>query len=93
MIGHIVVVTTAHGGVFYGMLTALEANVATLTQARNCLYWSRSVKGFLGLAAEGPKKDCRVGPEVEELVLYDVTSITRCTPSAIEKWKAAPWSG
>lgn len=87
-----VVVTTAHRGVFFGTLAARDGSTVTLADARNCLYWDRSIRGFLGLAESGPSKGSRVGPSVGELELFDVTSITRCTPKAAEQWEKAPWS-
>lgn len=91
-----VVITTQHRGVFFGYTSASDQELARadaikLTAARNCLYWSRSVKGFMGLAATGPDKDCRIGPAVE-IVVRNVTSTMLCTPEATKAWEAAPWS-
>ena len=87
-----VVVTTKHRGVFYGTIKKRDGDDLVLSQARNCLFWSRETKGFLGLAATGPLGDSRIGPEVKSLELMGVTSITPCTDAAIERWEAAPWS-
>lgn len=92
-IGDVVVVTTAHRGVFFGKLLARDGSTVTLSGARNCLYWERSLRGFLGLAEAGPSAGCRVGAEVAELELLAVTSLSRCTAEAIERWGKAPWSG
>jgi len=60
-----VVVTTQHRGVFFGYATDTDAEIIKLSKARNCLSWSADVKGFMGLAATGPNKSCRVGPAVD----------------------------
>lgn len=87
-----VLVTTEHRGVFFGyQASPLKGGTVTLTKAQNCLYWSADVKGFLGLAATGPSKGCRIGPAVPELTLTKVTSITKATPEAIQRWTDAPW--
>lgn len=89
-----VLVTTEFRGVFFGYLdgepNALPEKV-TLKNARNCVYWSSDTKGFLGLASTGPTTNCRIGPEVPEITLYKVTSITDCTPAAQEQWELGLW--
>ena len=54
-----VIVTTAHRGVFFGYATDTDGETIALKKARLCVYWSRDMKGFMGLAASGPSKDCR----------------------------------
>ena len=90
-LGRPVLVTTIHRGVFFGYLDGAPGETVTLRQARNCLYWSDDVRGFMGLAASGPSKSCRVGPAVPELTLMGVTSIVGCTAAAAEAWEAQPW--
>lgn len=46
-----VLVTTEHRGVFFGYATETDGETITLKNARNCVYWSSDVKGFLGLAS------------------------------------------
>lgn len=87
-----VLVTTAHRGVFAGELVEDWDDVVILKNARNCIYWSAEVKGFLGLALTGPTKSCRVGPAVPQLKLRNVTSLGACTPEARAAWEAGPWS-
>lgn len=86
-----VVVTTQHRGVFFGYCTDTSGAAIYLRAARNCLYWSHSVRGFIGLAATGPNKECRVGPAAD-IELRDITSVIACTPEAVKAWEAAPWS-
>lgn len=88
-----VIVTTAHRGVFFGyMLPAdREASTIHLAQARNCVYWSAGVRGFMGLAASGPSASCRVGPAAD-ITLRDVTAVLDVTAEAVAKWSSAPWA-
>lgn len=89
-----VLVTTENRGVFFGFL-ADEDNQApasvTLTDGRNCIYWSDSTKGFLGLASDGPDEHCRVGPKASRFTVYGVTSIADVTQDAVARWESAPW--
>lgn len=92
MLGQYVLVTTRHRGVFAGVLSRQEGEVVTLTEARNCTFWSRPMRGFLGLAKMGPDTECRIGESVPSLILYGVTSVALCTEAARKRWEAAPWS-
>jgi hypothetical protein len=85
-----VLVTTAHRAIFFGYATETDGATIALRAARNCLTWSRAVKGFLGLAATGPIGDSRVGPPAD-IVLRDITSVAECTPDAVKVWESAPW--
>ncbi len=86
-----VVVTTTHRGVFFGYAGDTDGAIINLRAARNCLSWSSDVKGFMGLAATGPSKNCRVGPAAD-IAVRDITSVIECTPTAVQAWEAAPWS-
>lgn len=86
-----VLVTTAHRGVFFGYATEVDGETISLKNARNCLYWSAGVKGFLGLAATGPDAKCRVGPRAD-LTLRAITTVSDVTPEAVKAWEAAPWA-
>jgi hypothetical protein len=86
--GKAVLVTTEFRGVFFGRIkddSKLPAEV-TLTTVRNCLYWSASCGGFLGLASAGPNKDCKIGALVPEVTLYKITSITPVSEEAEQQW-------
>ena len=88
-----VLVTTVHRGVFFGYAKEKVKNKSiTIKNARNCVYWSSDVKGFLGLAANGPSANCKIGPTVPELTLIDVTSVSAVVPEAVEKWEKSPWA-
>lgn len=86
-----VLVTTEHRGVFAGYATETSGDAIKLRQARNCVYWSADVRGFLGLAATGPTKDCRIGPPAD-VELRKVTAVAEVTPEAQDRWESSPWS-
>ena len=86
-----VVVTTAHRGVFFGYLKSQDGDVVELEKARNCVYWTEALRGFVGLAAEGPGAGCKIGPAAD-MQIRAVTSVTDCTSQAAEAWEKAPWS-
>lgn len=85
-----VLVTTEHRGVFFGYEQSRTDTSIKLTRARNCLYWSADVKGFIGLAEKGPSANCKVGPAAD-IELFKITSICAVTPAAVEAWEKAPW--
>jgi hypothetical protein len=88
-----VLVTTKYRGVFFGYVED-DSQVPTkiiLSSCRCCVYWDRSQKGVLGLAATGPGEDCRIGPAVPRAKLWDITAVFDVTVDAAEAWEAAPW--
>lgn len=86
-----VIVTTAHKGVFFGYATNTDGTTIKLERARLCVYWSVDCRGFMGLAAKGPTKSCKIGPPAT-ITLRDITSVLEVTPEAVEAWERAPWS-
>ena len=84
-----VLVTTEFRGVFFGYADDTSGENITLTNARNCIYWSSANGGFGGLASEGPANGARIGAVVEKINLRKVTSVAEVTPAAVEKWKSA----
>jgi hypothetical protein len=86
-----VIVTTAHRGVFFGYATETDGETIKLAKSRLCLYWSRDVRGFMGLAANGPSASCRIGPAAD-ITLRNITAVLEVTPEAAAKWETAPWS-
>jgi hypothetical protein len=86
-----VLVTTTHRGVFFGYADQTDGATIKLRGARNCIYWSSEVKGFLGLASTGPSKNCKIGPSVD-IELRDITCVAECSPTAVTAWEGAPWS-
>ncbi len=86
-----VLVTTAHRGVFMGYADDTDGDTISLKEARLCVYWSADVKGFMGLAANGPTKGCRIGPPAD-ITLRAITAVAEVTPAAEAAWREAPWS-
>lgn len=84
-----VLVTTANRGVFFGYATKTDGHTVKLTNARNCIYWSRQCGGFMGLAANGPVGDSRVGARAD-IEVRNVTSVTEVTDSAAKVWNEKP---
>jgi hypothetical protein len=84
-----VIVTTEFRGVFFGYIKDDKnlPNEVTLTDARNCLYWSSSVGGFMGLASQGPNSNCKIGKRVSEITLYKITSVTPVHDEAVKAWE------
>ena len=84
-----VLVTTKFRGVFFGFIKIDKdlPNEITLTEAKNCIYWSADVGGFLGLASNGPNSSCRIGKEVKEITLWKITSVTPVSEEAVAQWK------
>ena len=85
-----VVVTTEQRGVFFGYAVETGGETIKLRAARNCIYWPSENKGFMGLAADGPKSGARVGPAAD-IELRKITSVIECSPEAVKAWEAAPW--
>ena len=85
-----VLVTTTHRGVFFGYANETDGASIKLRAARNCVYWSSDVKGFLGLAATGPTKACKIGPAAD-IELRDITCVAECSVAATQAWESAPW--
>lgn len=85
-----VLVTTAHRGVFAGFASDIDGDVIALRQARLCVYWSADCKGFMGLAANGPTADCRIGPPAD-IKLRNITAVLTVTDAARAAWEAQPW--
>lgn len=88
--GRPVLVTTAHRGVFFGYADATDGETITLKRGRNCTYWSADMKGFMGLAANGPSATCRIGPPAT-ITLRNITSVVAVDAQAVAKWESAPW--
>ncbi|MEO6382010.1 MAG: hypothetical protein ABIO35_08430 [Nitrobacter sp.] len=82
--------TTKHRGVFFGYAKNIDGEVIDLRAARNCIYWGRTTKGFIGLGVTGPIGDSRVGPAAD-IQLRDITSVVACSDEAVKVWESAPW--
>lgn len=90
VLGRPVLVTTEYRGVFFGYLVGEAGDPIKLQRARNCVYWSNDLQGFLGLATTGPTSGCKIGPAAD-IELRKITCIAEATPEAVEAWEKAPW--
>ena len=88
-LGRPVLVTTEYRGVFFGYATNTSGDTITLKNARNCIYWHKSIGGFAGLATIGPNSQCKIGAQVSQIELRKVTSISEVTDSAAHEWGMA----
>lgn len=70
-----VLVTTLHRGVFFGLAATTEGETIDLSGCRNVLYWPAECRGFLGLAANGPKAGAKLGPAASKVQLRNITSV------------------
>lgn len=86
-----VLVTTEHRGVFFGYAADTSGDPIVLERARLCVYWSSDVKGFMGLAANGPSSFCRIGPPAK-IELRKITAVLEVTSEAVKKWETGPWA-
>jgi hypothetical protein len=86
-----VLVTTAHRGVFFGYADKTDGETIKLSRSRLCVYWSTDCRGFMGLAANGPTKSCKIGPAAD-IELRNITAVLECTSAAAEAWERAPWA-
>jgi hypothetical protein len=84
-----VLVTTEHRGVFFGYATDTSGDRIRMRSMRNCIYWSKDVGGFVGLAERGPSGGCRIGARADA-ELRGITCVAECTPAAAQAWEAAP---
>lgn len=85
-----VVVVTQGNAIFCGWTTAPDADVINLRAARQAVYYSADTHGLLGLAANGPGKDSRIGPPAN-ITVRNITHVIECSPEAAKKWEAAGW--
>lgn len=86
-----ILVTTEYRGVFFGYATKTDGDTIKLKRARNCVYWSSDVKGFLGLANSGPSNSCKIGPPAD-IELRKVTCVAEVSADAIKAWEKSPWA-
>ena len=86
-----VVVTTAHRGVFVGLLEASTVDTVTMTNAHMVVYYSAGTRSVMGLASKGPQRGSKVSPAVARIVLRNVTAVIDATPEAQAQWESEPW--
>ncbi len=89
--GRPVLVTTAHRGVFAGLIPAdadLTQKTLALKSARMAIYWG-TTKGLMQLADTGPTGTSKISAPADIPVLHDVTGVFAITDAAWAKWVAA----
>jgi hypothetical protein len=91
-----VVVTTYHKGVFAGYIpNVLEATLQPyiwLYNSQNVLYWDEDMRGYLGLAGDGPDAKCKVSRPAPGTGLKNITSVVLCSKRAEAAWKLCPFA-
>jgi len=85
-----VVVVTQGNAIFCGWTTDADGEIIKLRAARQAVYYSPDTHGLLGLAANGPGKDSRIGPPAN-ITVRNATHVIECSPEAIETWEDAKW--
>ncbi len=80
-------------GVFMGFIDPKDADKETLEaeEVRMAVYWHANVRGVLGLAAEGPTKECRISKAAKKATLKGVTAVIEITEEALAAWRNEPW--
>ena len=87
-----VVLTTKHRGVFYGrIIKRVGTREIHLADARVCVWWSKETRGFIGLAAHGPKAGSKVSEPCPKMEVLDVTGVLHASDEAREAWEAGSW--
>jgi hypothetical protein len=76
--------------VFFGYADKTDGETISLKRARLCVYWSSDLRGFMGLASNGPGNGCKIGPAAD-IELRAITAVVAVSPEAVAKWEAAPW--
>src|SRR5581483_9007728 len=83
-----VVVTTAHRGVFFGLLAGDRAGkTVELADAQMCVYCSSDVRGVPALATDGPSRRATATRPVPQTRLEDVSIVIYATEDAVKQWQ------
>ena len=88
-LGRPVLVTTDKRGVFFGYADETDGDPIVLKNARNCIYWHKSIGGFAGLATVGPNDQCRIGVQVGQIELRGICSVSEVEAAAVVAWTVA----
>ena len=88
-LGRPVLVTTNQRGVFFGYADDTSGDPIVLLNARNCIYWHKSIGGFAGLATIGPNDQCRIGARVSQIELRGICSVSEVESVAVKAWESA----
>jgi len=86
-----VLVTTAHRGVFAGLIDDdqdINAKTMPLKSAKMAIYWGTS-KGLMELCDTGPTGTSKISAPADIPALHDITAIFDISAEAWAKWQAA----
>ena len=64
----------------------------SMKNARQGVYYSSDMRGFSGLAVQGPSNSCKVSFSVDEFTLLGCVRLLDCTEEAAKKWEQGPWN-
>ena len=80
-------------GVFMGWIDPKDCDKQDIfaDDVRMVVYWSKDVKGVLGLASNGPTRSCRITSSVKRAHLKGVDAVIELTEKAVKAWEKEPW--
>ena len=83
----------AKRGVFMGYINPDDADqeIIEAEEIRMAVYWSKDMKGVMGLATMGPSNTCRISKAVPKAIIKGVTAVMELTKEAEKNWKKEPW--
>jgi len=77
--------------VCFGTLAEQTSDLVVLTDARQALYYDGKTGGEFGLAAHGPRGDCRITATIGRAEMSGFSGLLMdCSGAAVEAWKKAP---
>ncbi len=68
-----------------------KADIITLTDARQVIYYTAETKGLLGLAANGPGKDSRISNVAPSVTIRQPVNVLLASPEAIDRFATIIW--
>lgn len=85
---------TTKRGVFMGFIDPKDADKEILEadEVRMAVSWSADVHGVIGLAANGPSKNCRITPAAKKATIKGVTAVLELSDEALKAWRKEPWA-
>ena len=86
-----VLITTAHRGVFAGLIPEdqdLTAQSMPLKSAKMAIYWG-TTKGLMQLCDTGPTGSSKISAKADIPMLHAITGVFDITPAAWAAWEKA----
>lgn len=86
-----VLITTAHRGVFAGLIPAdqdLTAQSMPLKNAKMAIYWG-TTKGLMQLCETGPTTSSKISAKADIPMLHAITGVFDISPAAWAAWEKA----